>query len=70
MEKGNKVIYIGADDNQVKWGGNSDPRGVLQDGSEYEVANVEVHSWHTKISLIGVAGKFNSVSFKPAQGKE
>lgn len=59
-----KVIYIGASEEQVRWGGNSDPRGLLEEGKEYEVEDKEVHSWHTKIKLKGIDGKFNDASFR------
>lgn len=59
-----KVKYIGATDEQVKWGGNDDPRGLLIEGDIYEVAKEEVHSWHTKLYLTEFPSKkFNSVSF-------
>jgi len=58
-----KVIYTGCDDDQVRWGGNSDPRGILVEGNTYEVEDYEIHSWHTKLKLVGVDGKFNSVCF-------
>lgn len=64
FKKGDRVIYTGTSDEQVHWGaGNDDPRKVLIEGDIYQVEKVEVHSWHTKISLRGVQGKFNSVSF-------
>lgn len=62
-----KVIYKGTSDEQVRWGGNDDPRGLLQEGREYEVEEREVHSWHTKLRLKGYPGKvFNSVCFDDA----
>jgi len=61
-----RVKYIGCTDEQVRWGGNDDPRTVLEEGQEYEVEEKEVHSWHTKIKLVGVEGKFNSVCFEGA----
>lgn len=63
-----RVVYVGdaeVSDAQVRWGGNDDPRGVLQEGVEYQVAEEEVHSWHTKLHLTEVPGrKFNSVHFR------
>lgn len=51
-------------DEQVAWGSNDDPRGLLKPGAVYEVEKVESHSWHTKIYLVGYPGKkFNSVHF-------
>lgn len=65
MKKGDTVIYRGdADDYQVRWGGNDDPRGLLEPGAEYEVKDVEVHSQHTKVYLCAHPHKrFNSVHF-------
>lgn len=60
----NIVVYTGASDAQVNWGGNDDPRGVLIEGNEYVVRSTEVHSWHTKIELEEFPGlRFNSVCF-------
>lgn len=59
-----KVRYTGASDEQVAWGGNDDPRGVLRVGEVYEVEREEVHKWHTKYSLKGIEGRFNSVCFE------
>ena len=56
--------YIGASDQQVRWGSCADPRGVLTEGEEYEVERVEMHSMHTKIHLKGIEGGFNSVCFE------
>jgi hypothetical protein len=59
-----KVRYIGASDEQVRWGGNDDPRGILMERDTYEVEEREVHSWHTKLRLVGIEGSFNSVCFE------
>lgn len=58
-----KVKYIGASDAQVNWGHCDDPRNVLIEGEMYEVEAEDVHTWHTKLSLVGLDGKFNSVCF-------
>jgi hypothetical protein len=59
-----KVQYIGATDAQVKWGDNDDPRGLLEFGEVYEVLDVKMHSFHTKITLKKFpALKFNDASF-------
>lgn len=58
-----KVKYIGASDPQVNWGDCDDPRNVLIEGEVYEVKEEDVHTWHTKFSLVGIDGKFNSVCF-------
>jgi hypothetical protein len=49
---------------QIRWGGHSDPTGVLEFGKTYEVENVEVHPWHTKVFLKGIDGYFNSIWFE------
>jgi hypothetical protein len=60
-----KVKYIGADNEQVAWGGNDDPRELLIIGETYTVIGKEVHSWHTKIILEDYPDKkFNDSSFK------
>ena len=64
FKKGDRVIYLGTFDEQVNLGSNDDPRNILIEGDIYQIEKVEVHSWHTKISLRGIQGKFNSVSFK------
>ena len=65
------VKYNGeASDEQVNWGSNTDPRGLLNTENVYKVINVEVHSWHTKYYLEGIEGKFNSVHFIKAGRKK
>ena len=62
--EGQKVVYIGATDDQVRWGNNDDPRDIpLVEGETYTVYRKEIHSWHTKVELVGVNGRFNSVHF-------
>ena len=59
-----KLRYVGADDDQVRWGGNDDPRGILEIGEVYEVIDVDVHTYHTKIYLKNFPNlAFNSVHF-------
>src|SRR5688572_1417702 len=65
MKKGDKVMFIGASEDQVKWGGNDDPNKIMKEGDIVEIETVEVHSWHTKLYFVGLTGKYNSVSFKP-----
>lgn len=66
-----KVIYRGdADDAQVRYGGNDDPRGVLTPGAAYEVVSIEAHGFHTQYTLCGFSGrKFNSVHFDSPSDK-
>lgn len=65
-----KVRYIGnCDDYQVRWGSNDDPRGLLIEGKLYDLACVEVHTWHTKLLLQDFPGKmFNSANFEDVDG--
>lgn len=50
---------------QVNWGSNDNPNDLLTVGTLYDVVEIEVHSWHTKIELAGFPGKkFNNVNFK------
>lgn len=58
------VKFLGASKDQVRWGGNDDPNAVLRVGERYEIADIEVHSWHTKIRLVGIKGQFNDASFE------
>ena len=58
------VRYIGCYQEQINWGNNDDPRDILIIGYRYYVEHVEHHSYHTKIELRGVKGKFNSVCFQ------
>lgn len=62
--RGTKVIYRGATDEQVNWGSNDDPRGLLEKGATYTVYRTEIHSWHTKVFLVEFPDKkFNSAHF-------
>lgn len=61
-----KAEYTGeATQEQINWGGNDDPRGLLESGKTYDIELVDIHTWHTKIYLKDFPGKkFNSVHFK------
>ena len=63
-KQGDTVVYEGATDEQVRWGSNTDPRGILVQGESYVIRDVDVRSWHTKLTLYGINGRFNSVHFK------
>jgi hypothetical protein len=63
FKEGDKIIYTGCSDAQVKWGSNTNSDNLLIKGNSYIVEKVEVHSWHTKLYLMGIKGKFNSVCF-------
>lgn len=66
MEVGKKVKFIEEDvsDIQIQWGGHNNPVGLLKVGQEYEIEDIEVRGWNTKIFLKGFEGSFNSVWFK------
>lgn len=63
FKAGDHVVYTGCIDEQVRWGNNDDPRGILMENQMYYVEKVEVHSQHTKLTLRGISGRFNSVCF-------
>ena len=60
---GDRIKFIESSIEQVCWGSNKNPDNILIIGSTYEIEDIEVHSWHTKIKLVGIDGLFNSVSF-------
>lgn len=64
MRSGTNVRFIGCSKEQVAWGGCDDPTPILFIGDLYYIEHVHVHTWHTKIELRGVKGKFNSVCFE------
>ena len=64
FKAGDSVRFIGCTPEQIRWGNNDDPNELLFRGDVFYVEKVEVHSQHTKLSLRGVYGKFNSVCFE------
>jgi len=47
------------------FGGTIDPTGILVQGETYDVATIEVHTWHTRLYLVRFEGlAFNSALFK------
>jgi hypothetical protein len=62
---GDKVRFMGATTDQVRWGGGSDPTGVMVIGQVLTVIGVDAHKWHTDLTFEGVVGRFNSVMFAP-----
>jgi hypothetical protein len=58
-----KVRFNGATKEQIQWGANDDPNGVLKVGEVYEIESQDVRTWHTKITLKGIQGSFNDASF-------
>lgn len=70
MKTNDAVIFIGASDEQVAWGGNDDPRKHLVSGESYTIDRIETHNWHTKIYLKEFPGKkFNSVCFSENENR-
>ena len=63
-----QVKYIGASDEQVRFGNGSDPRPVLTVGKIYDLESRDMYPSHTKFKLVGVEGKFNSVWFEEVNG--
>jgi hypothetical protein len=61
---GINVKFLGCSKEQISWGNNDDPTGILIVGDKYYVEKVEVHSQHTKLTLRGVCGRFNSCCFE------
>ena len=59
---GDVVTYNGYTPEQVCWGSNDTPY-MLIIGRQYVIEYVEPHSSHTKVSIRGVVGRFNSVHF-------
>jgi hypothetical protein len=64
LKSGDSVKFLGCSKAQIQWGYNDDPNGILVVGDEYIVEKVEVHTWHTKLYLKGIKGKFNSSCFE------
>lgn len=68
---GDIVEFTHTDKDMENWGGCDNPiKKGLSIGKHYEVSDVEIHTWHTKISLKGFEGKFNSVSFELTLGSK
>jgi len=63
LKVGDNVEFIGCSKEQIQWGNNDDTYQLIL-GRIYTIADVDVHTWHTKIQLSGITGKFNSVCFR------
>ena len=62
---GAKVKYIGVSDEQVRYGGHDDPRGILKEGMSYTVATVRIRSWNSDVVLQEFPDNgFNTVCFE------
>lgn len=66
---GDIVIFDASEvhESSIRFGSNTDPSGILEDGHEYIVQTVELHSWNTKLWLDDIEGRFNSVWFHKKQ---
>lgn len=64
LKKGDIVKYISATTNQVQWGNNSDPRGILIEFDLYELESVETYNYNAKLKLVGIFGQLNSAHFE------
>jgi hypothetical protein len=64
MEVGDKVKFIGCSTEQHRWGSNTGNPEELKVGDEYVIAEVDPHSWSTKLVLEGIKGTFNNVCFE------
>lgn len=67
---GDLIRYTGCSDDQVRWGGNDDPRGVLEVGSTYSLYDIKIHTNHTKVWVDGGKGAYNSVCFEWVSGHD
>ena len=67
MSKSDAIRYtLAPSDKQATWAGCDDPRGILTLGHIYTLEYVDIHSYHTKLKLVGVEGLFNSILFADA----
>ena len=62
LKPGDVVTYNGWTEEQVKWGNNDTPYMLIV-GRQYVIESVDVHKWHTKVTLERIKGRFNSVHF-------
>ena len=61
---GDMVYFIGSTVEQMNWGYHDDPNKVLLPDDVIKVTGVAIHDSYTSISLFGIKGWYNSVSFK------
>ena len=57
---GNNVKFIGCSKEQIAWGNNDDPTGILIVGDKYYVEKVK----HNKLTLRGIYGTFDISMFE------
>lgn len=63
IEVGDQVRLVSCSKEQIAWGNNDDPNH-LDLNATYVVESIDVHRYHTKISLRGIPGHYNSVCFE------
>ena len=63
MKVGDNVEYLGWTKEQVAWGNNDCPYMMIV-GRVYTIESVDVRSQHTKVTIKGIVGRFNSVHFR------
>jgi hypothetical protein len=65
LKPGDSVIFNSYSKEQVNFGSCDDPIKYLKMNNVYFVEEVEVHSWHTKVTLNEVPNyQFNSTHFE------
>jgi len=62
FKPGDNVVFMGYTQEQVRWGNNDYP-SMFVVGKSYIVESVDEHSQHTKLTILGIPGRFNSVHF-------
>ncbi len=64
---GDVVKCVSVSEATQRYGGNSGKLSDISEGGQYKVTDVELHSWHTKLTLDGVHGQFNSCLFEKVE---
>ena len=71
MERaGDKIRLVNDSTDISNWGSGESARDKLIMRGVYEVEDVRVHSWHTKLKLKGIDGWFNSAHFEKVKETE
>ena len=70
FRKGDLVKFESSSKFQVTWGQNDDPDLLLKKNEIYEIEKVQIRSYHTKVYLKGIEGKFNGSSFGLVKSSE
>lgn len=60
-----QMIFTGADDLQVKYAGNADPRDFFEEGEVLTVNDINIGGWSSMVEFKNFRGKwFNTVCFE------